>query len=140
MSDDYDFVSLGSIKLKRKDNNESGVKNKKKKKKTTSLNENNSSEIQQPSASTNDGNETKLEQNLTNSAESNVANDNNQDHQQSAWMTEAERKFLAQQEKRQLIRVMAKASKTHKQRVEEFNSNLEKLSEHYDIPKVSWTK
>lgn len=56
------------------------------------------------------------------------------------WMTEAEKKFLAQQEKRQLSRVMEKASKSHKQRVEEFNTQLENLSEHYDIPKVSWTK
>ena len=29
------------------------------------------------------------------------------------------------------------ASKTHKDRVQEFNSKLEMLSEHHDIPKVS---
>ncbi|KAH7636195.1 protein fam32a-like protein [Dermatophagoides farinae] len=66
--------------------------------------------------------------------------DQQQSSSSSSWMTEAQKKFLAQQEKRQLARVMAKASKTHKQRVEEFNSHLENLSEHYDIPKVSWTK
>lgn len=43
---------------------------------------------------------------------------------------------LWQQEKR----VMEKASKTHKMRVEEFNKQLDNLTEHFDIPKVSWTK
>ena len=37
-------------------------------------------------------------------------------------------------------RIMEKASKTHKQRVEEFNRHLDSLTEHFDIPKVSWTK
>jgi protein FAM32A len=37
-------------------------------------------------------------------------------------------------------RILKKAEKTHRQRVQEFNESLEKLSEHYDIPKVSWTK
>lgn len=41
-----------------------------------------------------------------------------------------------QQEKR----IMEKASMTHKERVEKFNKDLDNLSEHYDIPKVSWTK
>lgn len=30
------------------------------------------------------------------------------------------------------------AAKTHKERVAEFNEKLENLSEHYDIPKVSF--
>ncbi|NWS09283.1 FA32A protein, partial [Motacilla alba] len=44
------------------------------------------------------------------------------------------------QEKRQMERILKKASKTHKQRVEDFNRHLDTLTEHYDIPKVSWTK
>lgn len=35
---------------------------------------------------------------------------------------------------------MDKASKTHKNRVEDFNKQLDNLTEHFDIPKVSWTK
>lgn len=35
-----------------------------------------------------------------------------------------------------LEKAAAMAEKTHKQRVQEFNEKLEKLSEHYDIPKV----
>ncbi|NWW69092.1 FA32A protein, partial [Ifrita kowaldi] len=41
---------------------------------------------------------------------------------------------------RQMQRILKKASKTHKQRVEDFNRHLDTLTEHYDIPKVSWTK
>lgn len=43
---------------------------------------------------------------------------------------------VLQQEKR----IMEKASQTHKQRVEKFNEHLDNLTEHFDIPKVSWTK
>ncbi|KAJ1531556.1 hypothetical protein ONE63_000229 [Megalurothrips usitatus] len=54
--------------------------------------------------------------------------------------TKAELAFLKQQEKMQKERIAQKASKTHKQRVEEFNRHLDSLTEHFDIPKVSWTK
>lgn len=49
-------------------------------------------------------------------------------------------------------RILKRASKTHKQRVEDFNRHLGTLTEHYnipkvctltehyDIPKVGWTK
>jgi protein FAM32A len=43
--------------------------------------------------------------------------------------------FLKQQK-----RIMDRASQTHKQRVESFNQHLDNLTEHFDIPKVSWTK
>lgn len=55
-------------------------------------------------------------------------------------LTKAEQAFKARQEKIAEERILKKASKTHKQRVEEFNKHLDSLSEHYDIPKVSWTK
>ncbi|XP_067139020.1 protein FAM32A-like isoform X2 [Centruroides vittatus] len=55
-------------------------------------------------------------------------------------LTKAEKSFLKMKEKKQMERIMEKASKTHKQRVEEFNRHLDSLTEHYDIPKVSWTK
>ncbi|XP_015918855.1 protein FAM32A isoform X2 [Parasteatoda tepidariorum] len=55
-------------------------------------------------------------------------------------LTKAERAFLKMKEKKQMERILDKASKTHKQRVEEFNRHLDSLTEHYDIPKVSWTK
>ncbi|XP_077981201.1 protein FAM32A-like [Glandiceps talaboti] len=54
--------------------------------------------------------------------------------------TPAQKAFDKVQSKRQVQRVLEKASLTHKQRVEGFNAHLDKLTEHYDIPKVSWTK
>ncbi|EFN83097.1 Protein FAM32A [Harpegnathos saltator] len=54
--------------------------------------------------------------------------------------TKAELAFQKMQEKMQTERIKEKASKTHKQRVEEFNRHLDSLTEHFDIPKVSWTK
>ncbi|XP_032902606.1 protein FAM32A [Amblyraja radiata] len=54
--------------------------------------------------------------------------------------TPAQKAFDKMQEKRQIERILKKASKTHKQSVEEFNRHLDTLTEHYDIPKVSWTK
>ncbi|XP_070764584.1 protein FAM32A-like [Enoplosus armatus] len=54
--------------------------------------------------------------------------------------TPAQVAFDKTQEKRQMERILNKASKTHKLRVEDFNRHLDNLTEHYDIPKVSWTK
>ncbi|OXU29829.1 hypothetical protein TSAR_000422 [Trichomalopsis sarcophagae] len=54
--------------------------------------------------------------------------------------TKAEIAFQKMKEKTQNERIKQKASKTHKQRVEEFNRHLDSLTEHFDIPKVSWTK
>jgi len=54
--------------------------------------------------------------------------------------TKAELRYLQSTAKMQEKRVMDKASKTHKMRVEEFNKQLDNLTEHFDIPKVSWTK
>lgn len=55
-------------------------------------------------------------------------------------LTDAQYKFKVTQEKRQMDKILKKASKSHKERVEDFNRHLDSLSEHYDIPKVSWTK
>ncbi|KAM8902054.1 protein FAM32A-like [Lycaon pictus] len=54
--------------------------------------------------------------------------------------TPAQAAFEKSQEKWQMERILKKAPKIHKQRVEDFNRHLDILTEHYDIPKVSWTK
>ncbi|CAB4012673.1 FAM32A-like [Paramuricea clavata] len=54
--------------------------------------------------------------------------------------TSAQIAFDRIQEKRATDRILTKASQSHKERVAEFNERLDKLTEHYDIPKVSWTK
>ncbi|KFB53240.1 AGAP000425-PA-like protein [Anopheles sinensis] len=55
-------------------------------------------------------------------------------------LTKAEESFKKMQEKMQNKRIVEKAQMTHKQRVEQFNQHLDSLTEHFDIPKVSWTK
>ncbi|XP_064540520.1 protein FAM32A [Drosophila montana] len=55
-------------------------------------------------------------------------------------LTKAELATKKQQEKMRNKRIMDKAQTTHKQRVEKFNEHLDTLTEHFDIPKVSWTK
>ncbi|KAI0095097.1 hypothetical protein BDY19DRAFT_916275 [Irpex rosettiformis] len=50
--------------------------------------------------------------------------------------TTAEKRFEEVQKKRLAGKVARMATKTHKDRVNEFNNKLEALSEHHDIPKV----
>jgi protein FAM32A len=55
---------------------------------------------------------------------------------QQVEKTEAEKAFEEAQHKKKVKRIQENLSKSHKQRVEEFNQKLSKLSDHYDIPKV----
>ena len=107
---EYEACAKGSLKLK----GDGGVKKKKKKKDKQKL----------------------LEQ------VSKVAEVNQDDKPQTAEInrTKAEIAFQKMQEKMQKERIKQKAAMTHKQRVEEFNRHLDSLTEHFDIPKVSWTK
>lgn len=54
--------------------------------------------------------------------------------------TKAELAYERLQEKRNQEKVLARAEKSHKERVELYNKHLDSLSEYNDIPKVSWTK
>eukprot|EP00040_Diaphanoeca_grandis_P036275 m.230843 g.230843 ORF g.230843 m.230843 type:complete len:115 (+) comp33589_c0_seq1:75-419(+) len=54
--------------------------------------------------------------------------------------TETQRKFDELRESRESKRIQEKALLTHKEKVDAMNKYLETLSEHYDVPKVSWTK
>jgi len=71
-----------------------------------------------------------------------VETEENQQQQQKpeSKRTKAEIAFQKMQEKMQTERILDKASMTHKERVEKFNQHLDGLTEHFDIPKVSWTK
>jgi len=55
-------------------------------------------------------------------------------------LTKAEMKFKQKKEENDKERIKQRATLNHKEKVEKFNSYLNTLSEHYDIPKVSWTK
>ncbi|XP_075854704.1 protein FAM32A-like [Microcebus murinus] len=48
--------------------------------------------------------------------------------------------FEKMQEKRQMQRILEKASKPHRQRVQDFSRHLDALTEHRDAPKVSRTE
>jgi len=52
------------------------------------------------------------------------------------YKTDAEKRFEAIKRQRDLDKASKLATKSHRQRVEEFNKYLNNLSEHYDIPKV----
>ncbi|KAJ5204593.1 uncharacterized protein N7498_005472 [Penicillium cinerascens] len=54
----------------------------------------------------------------------------------SAAKTEAERKYEEIRRKRLHERLQKEGIKTHKERVEELNKYLSRLSEHHDMPKI----
>jgi len=71
----------------------------------------------------------------TNSESLNKSTSSNQESR-----TNTEIAFERAKQKRIMDEMIKKPSKTHKERIMEFNQHLDNLSEHYDIPKVSWTK
>ena len=121
MSDEYDFVAKGKLKLK----NDSEIKKKKKKK-----------------SKDKDKEREKLQRAFDESLEEDAQRfgTNSAAGSYERKLTKAELAFKQQQEKMKNKRIMERASTTHKQRVEKFNEHLDNLTEHFDIPKVSWTK
>lgn len=140
MADAYDLVARGKLKLKSDSNSSKKKKNKDKKKERERM-----------------GRGVRQEQE-TYAEDERIANST------APKMTKAEQSFKKMQEKmvslllvicfsgskvknlylhfslQQEKRIMEKAATTHKQRVEKFNEHLDSLTEHFDIPKVSWTK
>ncbi|KAG9117708.1 hypothetical protein FRC07_007324 [Ceratobasidium sp. 392] len=130
MSDAYDVRPGGSLKLK-------GGSEKKKKHKSSSHKSSKKSIVgddlvakAKPTESKNDRDSPAAPGSRHDSpaASSSKPSDSNK--------TPAEIRFEETQRKRRLERVSKLASQTHKDRVHEFNSKLEALSEHHDIPKV----
>ncbi|XP_059617678.1 protein FAM32A [Phlebotomus argentipes] len=116
MSDDeYSHVSKGKLKLK----SDGEVRKKKKKKKDK---------------------EKMKEKVQTAIAEGSTGSTGSASGGSKRVLTKAEMSFKKMQEKTQNKRILEKASMTHKERVEKFNQHLDSLTEHFDIPKVSWTK
>ncbi|CAL1536550.1 unnamed protein product [Lymnaea stagnalis] len=54
--------------------------------------------------------------------------------------TKAEIAFERAKKKKNEQQILERAAKSHKERIMEFNQQLDNLTEHFDIPKVSWTK
>ena len=70
--------------------------------------------------------------------ESDNANDSDDDDLYDEDMTEAEKNALRKKRERQRHENLSIAQKSHRERVEEFNENLSKLTELNDIPRVSY--
>ncbi|XP_031554812.1 protein FAM32A-like [Actinia tenebrosa] len=119
MADAYESVTKGSLKLKGVE--DGGIKKKKKKK-----NKNKAIEDKLKSMAKEKATSSPKEQ--------------FEEEEEKDTRTEAQKAFDKIQERRGAERILKKAEKTHKQRVEKFNEYLDELTEHYDIPKVSWTK
>lgn len=51
-------------------------------------------------------------------------------------MTASERAFLEKRKRQEEARLEKMASKTHRQKIAEFNASLAKLTEHNDIPRI----
>ncbi|XP_050343001.1 protein FAM32A-like [Nymphalis io] len=110
MVEDDEYACVNKVQLRIKDT--SGIKKKKKKKKNKETEKVIENEVKQ-----------QIKQ-----------------HVNTDTRTKAELAFQKMQEKMQKQRILQKAEMTHKQRVEKFNQHLDSLTEHFDIPKVSWTK
>ncbi|EDW39621.1 GL15165 [Drosophila persimilis] len=121
MSDEYACVSKGKLKLK----NDTDLKKKKKKNKGKDKER----EALQKSY---------VEQQIAETSTSSSATAVGSGYERK--LTKAELASKKQQEKMRNKRIMDKAQTTHKERVEKFNEHLDSLTEHFDIPKVSWTK
>lgn len=145
MADEYSSVATGKLKLKTDGCVELKKKNKKKKREKDKMKIAAEQAIREKSHEQGQGGRTDGQATSTT----------------GRTLTKAELAFKQQQEKtvsglwkcsgsmfgltnlfdlQQKKRILEKASMTHKQRVEKFNQHLDSLTEHYDIPKVSWTK
>ncbi|KAJ3091585.1 hypothetical protein HK102_014186 [Quaeritorhiza haematococci] len=140
---DYGDVVRGSLKLKSAGSlsvKNGGIK-KKKKKSTPTISSNSSSSQTTPASSS--SSTTEIAQgastNLTPAYVSETGKYvvfNTSKPVPVVKKTKAQLAFEAVQKARQQERIMKIASKSHKEKVEEFNAYLESLSEHHDIPRV----
>lgn len=132
MSSEYEHVVRGSLKLKRSAPPVADGRERRKKRKEQSKSDTSSSSSIALDAKT-------LER-LSNEELLQLEKNRRDQRQSQVVKTKAELAFQKRQEELQMNRIVKKAEKSHKERVEDFNSKLDQLTEHYDIPKVSWTK
>ncbi|KAE9400614.1 DUF1754-domain-containing protein [Gymnopus androsaceus JB14] len=129
MSDAYDVRPAGSLKLKGTVTEGGIVKKKKKKSKTSNPNSEKDRERERVK-------ELLLQDEIASSSPGGSGRSSPAAGGSKSSKTEAERRFEEVQKRRLAQRVAKLGNKTHKDRVNEFNTHLESLSEHHDIPKV----
>ncbi|KAJ5481949.1 hypothetical protein N7475_000761 [Penicillium sp. IBT 31633x] len=125
MGDEY---SVGGGKLKLKGSKVSGGRVEKKKKKSTKKKE---GEASQPKAESPGVERPEKEK------DEGVRSEEDKEYQGDApGKTEAEKRAEEVRRKRLHERLQREGVKTHKERVEELNKYLSRLSEHHDMPKI----
>ncbi|OQD63517.1 hypothetical protein PENPOL_c009G07518 [Penicillium polonicum] len=123
-----DEYSVGGGKLKLKGSKVSGGRIEKKKKKSTKKKE---GDATQPKAESTPGTEPE------NGKDEGVRSEEDREKEWDApGKTEAEKKAEEIRRKRLHERLQREGVKTHKERVEELNKYLSRLSEHHDMPKI----
>ncbi|KAF9502392.1 DUF1754-domain-containing protein [Pleurotus eryngii] len=127
---DYDFRPGGSLKLKG-GVTEGGVVKKKKKSKSKSKQKETTTDPERERVKELLFQEDKASQSPSGSGRNSPAASGS-----NGRKTKAEERFEEVQKRRLAQKVAKLAHKTHKDRVSEFNTHLELLSEHHDIPKV----
>ncbi|ROT39279.1 DUF1754-domain-containing protein [Sodiomyces alkalinus F11] len=147
VSDEYAFVGSGGLKLKGAKVTKS--KKKKKKNKQSDLEKNlstgeptsASTALTRRSASKDPGSDEKKEEEDATKRKEGSEEVEEEDEAVGPRKTEAERRFEERRRKR-LLELSDSSTKrpellkTHKERVEELNTYLSKLSEHHDMPKI----
>jgi protein FAM32A len=68
--------------------------------------------------------------------ESDKTGDEGNPHLDYDHLTPAERRYMEHKQKIDMQKIAKVANKSHKDRMQDFNQYLAKLSDHYDIPKV----
>lgn len=136
MSDAYAFASSSSLKLKSAPGVEvPGVKKKKKKK-----SKNKEKELEKALRALS-GESSKVGVTGEDEEEEDAAPEADpQGKDLFRGKTPIEIAWLKKKREKEMEKIKKKAELNHMQKVMKFNEGLNKLSEHYDIPKVSWTK
>ena len=134
MSDAYAFASKSSLKLKSAPGVEvPGVKKKKKKKSKNKEKDMEKALRALSGESSKGGGEVEDEEDAAPEADP-------QGKDLFRGKTPVEIAWLKKKREKEMDKIKKKAELNHMQKVMKFNEGLNKLSEHYDIPKVSWTK
>lgn len=132
----YENVVGGKLKLKGKALNvQSGGAKKKRKKDNSQMNQLPLVTDKDACATAGDGadEETALQEPGT---DEHGGNENAHTNLAEDHRTAAEKRYHEQKVKLEAKRLAKTASKSHRERIEDFNQYLANLSEHYDIPKV----
>ncbi|KAL8942581.1 MAG: hypothetical protein Q9216_001563 [Gyalolechia sp. 2 TL-2023] len=138
-ADDYTAVAGGGLRLKGVTGSKV-TKHKKKRPKNPEAEKRSPSAHEDAEPSKNQEHEQSKDKRLTNTSQvdENAPDDREtfEDRSQPRGKTEAELRHEERRRRRLEERLKREGTKTHKERVEEFNHYLSNLSEHHDMPRI----